>query len=115
MNADRFRSLSLAAADAVEGCHMGHADFRLGGRIFASLSPDEDWAALNLTPAQQDALVAEFPEQFEPMNGAWGRRGWTKVRLRQARVSTVRRGISLAIETLTESAAKIKPRRRPSR
>jgi hypothetical protein len=94
---------------------VGHADFRLGGRLFASLSPDETWATLNLSPDDQEALVAELPEQFEPLSGAWGRRGWTKVRLQQARVASVRRGIAMALKWITEAAAKTKPRRRPSR
>ncbi len=94
---------------------MGHADFRLAGRIFASLSPDEIWATLNLSPEHQEALVAEFAEQFEPLNGAWGRRGWTRVHLKHARVGPVRQGIALALEKLAGEAARTKPRRRPSR
>lgn len=94
---------------------MGHADFRCNERIFAGLSPDETWATLNLSPDDQEALVAEFPKQFEPLNGAWGRRGWTRVHLKHARVEPVRRGIALALEKLAGDAAKTGPRRRPSR
>lgn len=94
---------------------MGHADFRLDGRIFASLAPDESWATLNLSPDDQEALTSEFPEQFEPLNGAWGRQGWTRVHLQAARVGPVRRGITLALKNLAESAKVTKPRRRPGR
>ncbi|MFZ2873710.1 MAG: hypothetical protein WAZ94_04430 [Phycisphaerales bacterium] len=82
MNAERFRALVLARSGSAEGCHMGHADFRAGGRIFACLAPAERWATLSLSPDDRDALTSDLPEQFEPLIGAWGRgagpgRNWT--------------------------------------
>lgn len=115
MNAERFRALVLTHSGTTEGCHMGHADFRLDGRIFASLSPDETWAALYLSPDDQARLTSEFPEQFEPLNGAWGRRGWTRVHLGRARVAAVRRGVAMAMAEAGAAVAKAKPRRGPSR
>jgi hypothetical protein len=62
--------------DAVESSHMGHADFRVGGKIFATLGwPDERWAMVKLTPEQQAKLVAAAPEMFAPVAGGRGRRG----------------------------------------
>lgn len=115
MNAERFRTLVLTHSGTAEGCHMGHADFRFDGRIFASLAPDESWATLSLSPDDQETLTTEFPEQFEPLSGTWGRRGWTRVHLEAARVGPVRRGIAMALEKRAQSAKPIKPRRRPSR
>jgi hypothetical protein len=80
--ADQFRRLALSFAGAAEGSHMGHADFRAGGRIFASLgNPDADWGMVSLMPEQQEDFMALSPEAFKPAAGAWGRQGSTLVRL----------------------------------
>jgi hypothetical protein len=96
MTGDEFRAMSLAFPGAAEGEHMGHADFRVGGRIFASLSEDESLGVLKLTPEQQEALVGEGDGPFEAVGGAWGMRGWTRVRLADARRDRVRRALRLA-------------------
>jgi hypothetical protein len=67
--------------DAVESAHMGHPDFRLNGRIFATLHPDHRSGMVKLTPDQQQIIVQENPAAFMPENGAWGRQGCTRVRL----------------------------------
>ena len=79
-----FRKLALSLPDAIESSHMGHPDFRLGKKIFATLGPDESWGMVKLTPEQQAEFVATQPQMFEPFNGAWGRRGCTKVHLKAA-------------------------------
>jgi hypothetical protein len=66
---------------AVEGAHMGHPDFRVHKRIFASLQPDRAWACVMLTPDQQAAFLCDHPGTFVPAAGAWGRGGATMVRL----------------------------------
>jgi hypothetical protein len=64
---------------------MGHADFRVGGKIFATLGyPDAHWGMVNLAPEQQEALVRAEPAVFSAMKGGWGRRGATSVRLEAA-------------------------------
>jgi hypothetical protein len=79
---DQFRSLALSFAGAEEGSHMGNADFRAGGRIFASLgSPDAAWGMVSLMPEQQEDFLALAPEAFKPAAGAWGRQGSTLVLL----------------------------------
>ena len=99
MTPEAFRELALELPEAVEASHMGHPDFRVGGKIFASLGPDgvhAPWGMVKLTPEQQAPLLASEPDAFEPASGAWGRRGATLVRLKKARVATVRRALALA-------------------
>lgn len=77
-----FRRIALSLPGASEGAHMGHADFRAGGRIFATLgSPGEAWGMVSLMPEQQDDFMALAPDAFKPAAGAWGRQGSTLVRL----------------------------------
>jgi uncharacterized protein YdhG (YjbR/CyaY superfamily) len=80
-----FRRLALALAGAEEGSHMGAVDFRVGGRIFATLaSIAEGFGNLLLTPEAQAAFVAERPDLFVPVAGGWGRMGATHIRLAAA-------------------------------
>jgi hypothetical protein len=76
-----FRRMALAMEGAVEGAHMGHPDFRVHNRIFATLHHDRAFGGLVLTPEQQAHVLREHPEAFEPASGAWGRAGATTVRL----------------------------------
>ena len=44
MTSDEFRKMALEIPTAVERSHMNHPDFRVAGKIFASLGvPDESW------------------------------------------------------------------------
>jgi hypothetical protein len=69
---------------------MGHPDFRIRGKIFATLGPGEQWGMVKLTPEQQATFVRDEPETFEPFQGGWGRHGSTKVFLDNARAPIVR-------------------------
>src|SRR5439155_3275184 len=71
MTADEFRSMALGLPEAVEQAHMDHPDFRVRGKIFATLGPDEAWGMVKLTPDQQQELVRRHPKVFQPFNGAW--------------------------------------------
>jgi hypothetical protein len=74
--------MALSFVGAEERSHMGHPDFRVGGRIFATLgSPDEGHAMVALMPEQQEDFIALAPEAFRSAAGAWGRQGSTLVRL----------------------------------
>ena len=87
MTADDFRRIARNASfeGAEEGSHMGAADFRVGGRIFATLaSEDEGFGNLKLTPDLQQLLIAEAPDVFLPIKGGWGRMGMTHIRLAAA-------------------------------
>ncbi|HEY0412808.1 MAG TPA: MmcQ/YjbR family DNA-binding protein [Allosphingosinicella sp.] len=79
--ADEFRRIALSFPEAEEGSHMGHADFRVGGRIFATLgAPDAHWGMVSLMPEQQEDFMS-LSAAFKPAAGAWGRGGSTLVRL----------------------------------
>ena len=81
MTADEFRSLALELPEATEEEHMNHPDFRVGGKIFATLGPDEVWGMVKLTPQQQASYLGTEPDVFGPASGAWGRGGATIVQL----------------------------------
>lgn len=85
MTAADFRRLALSLPGAEEGSHMGAVDFRVGGRIFATLaSQKQGYGNLMLTPEVQADFVAEQPDVFLPIPGGWGRNGSTHIRLAQA-------------------------------
>jgi hypothetical protein len=96
MTADEFRSLALSLPEASESAHMNHPDFRVRGKIFATIGPNEDWAMVKLTPDLQASFVSFEPHVFQPFNGAWGRRGCTKVLLDPAQELTVRQALVAA-------------------
>jgi hypothetical protein len=80
-----FRRIALSMKGAEESSHMSSPDFRVGGRIFATLAAqDKGYGNLMLTPAQQAEFMAELPEVFLPVPGGWGRMGVTHVRLATA-------------------------------
>ena len=85
MKAADFRRIALSLEEAEEGSHMGAADFRVGGRIFATLASQKDgYGNLSLTPEQQAEFIAERPDLFVPCAGGWGRMGMTHVLLAAA-------------------------------
>jgi hypothetical protein len=111
MTADSFRRLALALDGAVEGAHMGHPDFRVANRIFASLHAGDATGMVQLPPAEQAAVIATHPRAFSPAAGAWGRGGSTIVHLAEADAGVVRGVLLLAFQhTAAKGAAR--PRRR---
>jgi len=85
MTAEDFRRIALSFPGAEEGSHMGAVDFRVGGRIFATLaSVKEGYGNLMLTSEHQKAFIAEQPDLFLPVHGGWGRMGITHIRLARA-------------------------------
>jgi hypothetical protein len=97
----QFRALALSLPGTSEGAHMGHPDFRTGGKVFATLGyPSAEWAMVKLTPGLQEMYVTAEPDLFVPVKGAWGRRGSTNVRLKAA---TTRR-LEGALRAAWESA-----------
>jgi hypothetical protein len=79
MTADEFRTLALQLPEATESAHMGHPDFRVRNKIFATLMPDEKFGMVKLTPAEQSLFMRSEPNVFQPVKGAWGKRGCTTV------------------------------------
>jgi len=85
MTAAEFRRVALSFEGAEEGSHMGAVDFRVGGRIFATLaSVGQGFGNLMLTPEIQAEFIADAPDVFLPVNGGWGRMGATHIRLAKA-------------------------------
>jgi len=91
MSPNQFRRLALSMPEAVESEHMGHADFRVNKRVFATLGyPDERYGMLKLTGEGQIDCMDEEPGVFSPAAGAWGARGCTLVRLKGATAAMLR-------------------------
>jgi hypothetical protein len=115
MSPERFRRIALGMQGAIEGAHMGHPDFRAGGRIFATLYPDNEHGMVKLTPEQQQTFVEENRGAFVPASGAWGRQGCTTVRLASADEATIGEAMTLAWQNaVTKTAASRSKARRPS-
>ena len=97
MTPDAFRKLALSLPGAEESAHMGHPDFRVGGKIFATLgSPDASFGMVGLTREQQEGFVDFAPDVFVPVKGGWGERGATNVRLFAATAATLRPALEVA-------------------
>lgn len=96
MTADEFRELALELPEAVESSHMDHPDFRVKGKIFATLGPKEAWGMVKLTPDEQALFMKTEPKAFEPIPGSWGKKGCTKVVLAEAEAESVRQVLTAA-------------------
>ena len=97
MTAQEFRKIALSLPEASEAAHMGHPDFRVGGRIFATLGyPRSGWGMVKLTPEQQQLFVRAQPRAFAPVEGGWGRAGAPQGRLRAAGKGAVREALAIA-------------------
>src|SRR5580658_614073 len=106
MTADTFRKMALEFPRVAESSHMDHPDFRIDGKIFATLGyPDESCGMVKLTPEQQHSFVRKTPSVFNPCSGAWGQRGATSVHLALAKKSVLRPALDAA---WTNATAKMK-------
>jgi len=95
MTAAEFRRMALGLPEAIEASHMGHADFRVAGKIFATLGyPNDRYAVVMLSPQDQDLIKRAHPKTFAPVAGAWGAAGSTTVLLRGAS----KRAVAMAVE-----------------
>ena len=104
MTPQQFRKIALSLPDAMESAHMRHPDFRVGGKIFASLgAPSEEWGMVKLTPDQQNAFLEANDGTFQPCTGAWGRQGYTNIKLAAVKTQVARSAITLAFENVTAS------------
>jgi len=117
MTSDEFRKMALEIPTAVEQSHMNHPDFRVAGKIFASLGvPNESWGMVKLTPEQQRVFIDRALEVFKPCSGAWGRHGATNVYLPAAKTSVVRAALDAAARNVANRPQRKTPntRRRTS-
>ncbi len=97
MTTEEFRSVAFAMLAVSESAHMGHPDFRVGGKIFATLGyPDERFGVVMLGPQEQENFLRSHPSAFAAAKGAWGRRGSTPVRLDAVDAATLRKAIGTA-------------------
>jgi hypothetical protein len=97
VTADQFRRLALNFPEASESSHMSHPDFRVAGKIFATLGyPDNEHGMVALPPEEQERLVRASPKAFAPANGAWGKRGSTTVFLQAVDKATLKRAMEIA-------------------
>ena len=97
MTPNEFRELALSFPEVIESAHMRHPDFRVSGKIFATLGyPDDNWAMVKLRPDEQKEFVRSNPEVFRPVKGAWGRQGGTNVYLPAATIKIVREALTAA-------------------
>jgi hypothetical protein len=107
MKAADFRRIALSLEGAEEGSHMGATDFRVGGKIFATLaSQDKGYGNLMLTPELQAEFVEELPEVFLPIHGGWGRMGMTHIRLAEASEDVLTGALRAAWKLRVEKNAK---------
>jgi hypothetical protein len=107
MNANDFRRIALSMEGAEEGSHMGAVDFRVGGRIFATLaSIEQGYGNLMISPEQQAVFVEELPEIFIPIAGGWGRMGATHIRLAAASEDVLTGALHTAWKLRVEKNAK---------
>jgi hypothetical protein len=112
MTAADFRRIALSLDGAEEGSHMGAADFRVGGRIFATLASQSlGYGNLMLKPEQQAAFVEELPDVFIPIAGGWGRMGMTHIVLARASEDVLRGALETAWRLRVETNERVKRRR----
>ena len=115
MNAADFRRIALSLEGAEEGSHMGSPDFRVGGRIFATLASQKQGCGnLMLTPEQQAEFVAEQPDVFVPIAGGWGRMGATHIRLVEANEDLLAGALRVAWKLRIEKNARTSGKKRAS-
>jgi YjbR len=97
MTAADFRSIALSFPETLEHEHMHHPDFRVRGKIFATLGyPDGAYGMVKLTPEQQHDYIKSEPDVFAPSKGAWGRAGSTIVKLKAAKKNSLRSAMAAA-------------------
>jgi len=113
MTPNTFRGLALGFPGAVESAHMNHSDFRVAGKVFATLGyPDDAWAMIKLTPEKQQSFVRDAAPAFRPCKGVWGQRGATNVHLASATEAQVRSALEASLQAVTLKTEK-SSRRRP--
>ena len=97
MTANDFRRIALALPETEEREHMDHPDFRVAGKIFATLGyPDKSRGMVKLSPEDQHNFSKDYPDGFTPLKGAWGRRGSTSVHLNSTTKDALTRAITAA-------------------
>jgi hypothetical protein len=118
-----FRRIALSLPETEERKHMNHPDFRVAGKIFATLAyPNKQFAMVKLTPIQQEEFIASDPTAFRPVNGAWGRKGCTHILLANSNKRSVKEALlaawrnyapsDVALDSLPKAAVKARSSRK---
>ena len=110
-----FRRIALGMEGAVEGAHMGHPDFRVNNRIFATLHHDPAFGMVSLTPDQQEQFMRAHPDACAPESGAWGRAGSTRVRLASVHEETLGEAVTVAWQNTVNKGPSTPARKRSAR
>ena len=114
MTANEFRKIALSLPEAIEAQHMNHPDFRVRGKIFATLQyPTKDFGMVRLPPRAQEEFVFGEPKVFSPVKGAWGKQGATHLHLKAAKKTSLRKAMvaawqNVAPKDLAQQFAKLK-------
>src|ERR1700754_2894883 len=94
---DEFRRIALSFPEVVESAHMDHPDFRVGGKIFATLGyPDDSCGMVRLPPEQQHEFNTREPKAFVPVKGTWGKQGSTTVVLKSVTKANLKSAMEIA-------------------
>ncbi len=101
MTPDEFRKIALSFTGTEERSHMNHPDFRVNGKIFATLGPDLTWGMAKLTPEQQEWFLQTYPNMFRPASGKWGEGGATVITLADADTESAAEALTLAWQNIT--------------
>ena len=97
MTANDFRKIALSLPETEERTHMNHPDFRVAGKIFATLGyPDTTRGMVKLSPEEQHYFSKDYPDTFVPVKGAWGRRGATSIYLKAVEKEVLAKAIRAA-------------------
>ena len=97
MTAKDFRKIALSLPEAEERAHMSHPDFRVAGKVFATLGyPDQSCGMVKLSPEEQHYFSKDYPKAFAPVKGAWGRKGATRVNLKAAKKEMLSQAVQAA-------------------
>jgi len=105
MTPDEFRAIALSFPETEERSHMNHPDFRVRGKIFATLGPDLTWGMAKLTPEQQQEFML-LDSGFKPASGKWGLGGATIITLADAEPTLVRNAVGSAWQSVSAKASK---------
>ena len=110
-----FRRLALGLTGVVESAHMGHPDFRVNGRIFATLKADKQHGMVVLTPEEQSVFTRSHPAAFAPESGAWGRSGCTRVTLKAVDEDALGEAMTLAWQRTVNAPASRSRAKKPAK
>lgn len=90
------RNLCLSLPSVEEYDHFGKPAYRVGKKIFSTLSLDNKRATIKLSKFQQPELCDEYHPAVFPVKNKWGELGWTSVELDKVSEVAFKRLVELA-------------------